>query len=218
LLAVLVLIGLAAGCRSTSTIYSPVDAYDLRGRSLLILEASPQPPLPDPVLMETLAHIEQGLLASPYVARVVSRAAFQQSNATDFALRGDYARFSDTVAVVGFAEREQSQRLGRHEGVDLLVSAQAFYTPCGVCEHGDQVAVVLQLVQAETATLQWRATLTAPVGKSQDDVALAVRELAENVLTALHESIGPKWHRERFRNLSRTAAPTPGPAPAPRAG
>jgi hypothetical protein len=178
-------------------------------RSTLVLEATPQAPLPEATVKALIASLETGILKSPYIGPTVSRAQFQERFRDDFKMRDDYNLLSDTLSVVGLWDREQTARIGKAADTELLLSLEAFSVPCDGCSDGDQVAVAGQMVDAKTGLLIWRATLMNPVDRTPQALESGLRDLSQRLAELFTDSLRPKWHRERFKNLDAERAKAP---------
>lgn len=201
---------LLVGC-ATATVNQPYETALINFRSTLMLDATPAPPLAEAASRRLVAALEQKLLASPYIGKALSREEFRQGFGGQFNLTADYNLLSDTLSAVGLSDREQTSRLGAGTGAEMLLSVQAFSVPCDGCLEGDQVAVVGQMIHAKTGQLVWRATLMRGVERKPAAVTAALDDLAEELTALFNDSLRPKWHRERFKNLSPVLAGQPRP-------
>lgn len=201
------MLGLAlvlCGC-ATGTIYRSVDADQLHGRSVLLLPPARLPPT-DKVLHDDIAaRIDEAIARSPQIGAVMTRKDVSQRSDLSIAIRGDYEQFSNTLSLTGMADPDISYRLNRDLGVELLSMAQIAYLPCAICEEGDQLWLVGQIIEAQTGRLLFRAHLRITV--SGRDPAVLAREgaqLADDYMETLEDAFRLKWHRLRFAHLKPT--------------
>jgi hypothetical protein len=180
----------------------PFETGLINFRTTLMLDATPQPPLAEAEAKALVDKLESRLLASPYIGKATSRNQFRVQHAGDFKLTDDYNLLSDTLSVVGSADREQTARIGKQAGVEFLLGVQVFNVPCDNCLEGDQAAVVGQMYDARTGRLVWRVTLLSGVKRTEASVSAGLQELGDELVTLFNDSLRPKWQRERFRNLN----------------
>lgn len=118
-------------------------------------------------------------------------------------LKRQYDLFTDTLSVVGIAEREGSRQLGKSQNTELLLMPQLFFLPCPGCGTGSQVALVVNLVEADSGRILWRGHFMMPVDNDDpqhhEEVA---REAMDSFFVLFAEDVRPKWHRLRFLGLS----------------
>jgi hypothetical protein len=146
--------------------------------------------------------LEAGIAASPQVSAVLTREALASRKDVPLAISEDYSLFSNTLSLAGVSDPELAIRLGRHFGVELLSVAQLSYLPCGVCEEGDQVWLVGQVVDAGTGRLVFRAHLHTQVStEDAGELARIGEELADAYLEVFEVTFRLKWHRQRFEHL-----------------
>jgi hypothetical protein len=194
----------AAGC-SRSAVYLPYDTEMINRRSMLVLDAVPQAPLPEALAQDLLARIETGLTTSPYAGPALSRAAFKRQFGANARLNHEYELLSDSLSTAGIGDWEQALRLGKATGKEMLVSFQVYHVPCPGCEGGDQVAAVGNMVHAPTGLLVWRATFLRGTNPAPAQLAADAEAVSGDLVRAFNDSLRPKYHRDRFRNLSRNA-------------
>jgi hypothetical protein len=216
-------VALATGACSGVSVNQPFDTSLINFRRTLMLDATPQPPLAEDQAQALVSAIESGMLRSPYLDSSISRAQFHERFDGNFKLRDDYSLLSDTLSVVGLADREQTARIGRLTDVEMLLGAQVFSVPCENCPESDQVAAVGQMIDAKSGQLVWRVTLLKSVNRNPAAVEQALRELSAELLEHFNNSLRPKWQRERFKNLGpglanrpRASIPLPGMERGPR--
>jgi len=194
---------LLLGACSTSSEYRPVDFDAIYKRPAAVVAATRSGAIGEDVHEEVLRQAERTLSETPHLSRVVTRAEVEQALQGDPELRTAYDRFSDTFSVAGFADRDLSRKLAAALDVEVLILVQVYHTPCSTCQGGDQLAAVGAVVEAESARLLWRYHLMENVGQPDAEaVAQGVHELADELLTALNNTIRPKWHRMRFEKLA----------------
>jgi hypothetical protein len=189
----------------------PYETALINFRSTLMLETTPVLPLTEEESRRLVAELESKLLASPYLGPALSRERFRQRFGSKFKLAEDYNLLSDTLSVVGLSDREQTARIGAETGAEMLLGVQVFKVLCDGCPDGDQVAVVGQMIHAKTGQLVWRATLMRGVKRKPPEAAAALHSLVEELAVLFNDSLRPKWHRERFKNLSPVLAGRPRP-------
>ena len=194
---------LLSACQAT-TVYQPVDSDAMAGRSTLVLRPTFVAPVSEKLHKRIIDEVEARLLDYPHLGRVRSRADFARLSQGDRKLRREYNLFSDTLTVVGVTDADGSSRLGKSADVEMLISAQLFYMPCPLCEFGSQLGLVTNLVEASTGKLLWRGHFTSSVPDDNPEAqATTAQKLVENFFLAFDEDLRPKWHRRRFRGLSR---------------
>jgi len=199
-----------AAC-NTASVNQPFETALINHRSTLMLDATPQQPLPEAEAKALVANLETRLLASPYIGKAMSREQFRQQFGGNFKLSDDYGLLSDTLSVVGLSDREQTARIGRLAQVEFLLGVQVFSVPCDSCTEGDQVGAVGQMFDARTGQLVWRVTLLTGVERNPASVSDGLHELSDKMVELFNDSLRPKWQRERFRNLNRKIAGQPRP-------
>jgi hypothetical protein len=200
-----------AACNTVS-VNQPFETALINRRSTLMLDATPQQPLPEAEAKALVENLERRLLASPYIGRAMSREQFRRQYGSNFKLSDDYNILSDTLSVVGLSDREQTARIGKLTDIEFLLGVQVFSVPCDACTEGDQVAAVGQMFDARTGQLVWRVTLLTDAERTPASVSAGLAGLSDRLVALFNDSLRPKWHRERFRNLIAAAdkAPRPG--------
>ena len=173
-----------------------------------MLEASLLPPLPEEILRQTEARVEETLGRLPYLGKVVTRQEMTAKTANDRRGRSAYELLSDTATVLGMTEREISNDVARIEAADLFASIQVLHLPCPSCDQDARIAVVAQIFDARNAQLLWRAHLSRAVANEADAQALGTdaEELTVKLVDMIEYAIKPKWHRQRFDQLRRIPA------------
>ena len=169
-----------------------------------MLTATPLEPLPPEIVERVQARVEEKLLASPYWGRILTREAFRERNRDDRINQFNYQLLSDTVSVLGIADRELSASLAETQGADLAELVQVLHLPCPNCEEKKpRIAMTAQLIDLRTSELQWRLHLSRNVDDDVDAETLAedAADLAEDLIATLDHLIKPKWHRLRFEHL-----------------
>ena len=200
-----VLLGLAllVGC-DRSIEFRPLDYEAFEGRNVLVLTATQLEPLPAEIVEQVQARVEEVLLASPYLGAVLTREGFRERNRDDRITQFKYELLSDTVSVLGIADRELSASLAESQGADLAGVVQVLHLPCPNCqEKKPRIAITVQLIDLRTSELRWRLHLSRIVDNDVDAETLAedAAELAEELVATLDHLIKPKWHRLRFEHL-----------------
>lgn len=202
LLSVIVLLALLAGC-TTATHLQVVDADEMSGRSVLMLEAPRVEPLPAGLQQHTQESVRELLAHSPYVGRFVTQREALTSGNLSPQLRQALERFGDTFVETGVADPEYARQVGEALGVELYSSAQLLFLACPPCEEGSRLWLVGQVAEADGGRVVMRAHLRTGV----DDTPVGLEEPADSLLQDyLHILDGlfrPKWHKLRFRNLQR---------------
>ena len=193
---------LAVGC-SRSAVYMPYDTDLVNRRGVLMLDTQGQNALPEHLAIQEQDRIEASLAASPHMGPVTTRAEFSKRAAENARLENDYTTFSDSMVTAGLGNWEQALRLSQGSKREMLLGFQVYYLPCVGCEGGDQIAATAHMVHGPTGLLVWRATFIQPTSGEAPALEKSAREVANDVLRAFNSSMRPKWHRERFRNLSR---------------
>lgn len=174
----------------------------LHQRSTLFLAVPPYPPTPEALQERVASGVQEAWQASDYLGPLTLPEAFREAPEVTPSLRNDYARFADTLAVSGLANPELSRRLGRAAGVELLTTIMAAYLPCAVCEEGDQLWLVAQVVEAESGELLLRHHLREPDVPADEEALTDIGDdLLARYVDTLNNAARPKWHRQRFKHL-----------------
>lgn len=200
--ALLLLAVLLAACE-TGKVYQPVDSDAMAGRSVMVLQPSRVPPVSRELHGRIIDEVEARLKHFPHLGKLRTRKQVRQSIRDNRPLKRRYALFADTLSVVGIAEREGSYQLGQSQNSELLLMPQLFFLPCPGCGAKSQVALVVNLVEADSGKILWRGHFLSFVDddepQHQEEVA---KEMMESFFVAFEEDVRPKWHRLRFRTLS----------------
>jgi hypothetical protein len=197
------LLAAAGGCTSSSAIYLDAASDHLRNRKVLVVESVPQPPLKEERHRAIVDALERRVLLLPHFGSGITRQQFLQLSEGNFGARNDYQVYADTLSSVGVSDRELARSLGTAAGADLLFNAQAFFVPCAYCTDGDSAYLVSQFVEAATGKLLLRIDLRTHPGPSEQALGEAFAAMEEELLEDLANSLTPRLHIERFRNLKR---------------
>jgi hypothetical protein len=199
---VLPLLLVLTGC-GKAVEFRPHD-YDFFYRhKVLILEATPLPPLPEEIQKQVENRVEKEFEALPYFAHVVSRQAARDSLAGDRATRSRYDLLSDVTSVLAIAERELTLGMAKSQQVDFVATIQALHLPCPHCDKSDRVAVIAQMFEVNNAQLVWRASVSRDVASDADATAIgaAVDDATGELLEIIEHQFKPKWQRLRFLRI-----------------
>ena len=190
------------GCGKTVE-FRPHDYDYFYKRNVLILEATPLPPLSEETLKKVEDRVETWLESSPYLGRVISRQFVRNSLTDDRATRSRYELLSDITSVLAIAERELTLDMARSQKVDFVATIQALRLPCPHCDRSDRVAVIAQMFEVQNATLVWRVSASRDVAGDADSQAIAeaVDLVTDDLLDTMEHQFKPKWHRLRFLRI-----------------
>ena len=188
-----------AGCQQVSVKHTGY--YEsLHGKTLLYLEADLEPPFPEKMHAELQTRIRASIQKSPHLKKVML--ADSLKNSSDPAALGYSQLFSLTVNDTGIIDPEMAIRLGNVSGAALIATAQLYYIPCKVCENGDELWLVGQIISAVEGELLFRMHIKNPVGVNPDDLEEEATDMVVQYLERLELTMEPKWHRLRFGRLS----------------
>lgn len=183
--------------------YQPYDSDVMHGRKVLVLQPSYVPPVSKALHTRIVNEVEKRLTEFPYVGKVMTRQQFLEATRNNRKLRRTYQLISDTASVVGFPDRETARKLGDSQDVGMLMVVQLFYIPCPLCEGSSQLALVTNLIDANSGEVLWRADFSESVPDDEpEERAEVADELVEELFEAMAEALIPKWHRLRFKNLA----------------
>lgn len=192
------------GCYFDDVIYNPVDSDRLNGRSIMVLDSVVLPPFTIAQQKRITNRVEKGILKSRQVGEVLTRKEFFQRKSVSLEDREDYKRFFTRLSLVNVSNPELAHRLGRSLGIELFTSVLVSYIPCSVCEEGDQIWLVGQVVEADRGQVVFRAHLREGVDtKNMQTITRISLELTDEFLEEFEAVFQPKWHRERFSNLKK---------------
>ena len=200
--AALLLALVLGGCGRTVE-FRPHDYDTFYQRNVLILEATPLPPLPEEVLKKVEDRVESRLESSPHLGRVISRKALRDALIDDRATRSRYELLSDISSVLAIAERELTLDMAKSQQVDFVATIQALHLLCPHCDKPDRVAVIAQMFEVQSAELVWRASVSRDVDSDADSPAIAeaVDRVTDDLLETIEHQFKPKWHRLRFLRI-----------------
>ena len=199
MLALLGLLGLTLGACTDVTTYYNLPTEQVHRQRLLLLEPAVLEPTPPAIHARTQAQVRAALLASPDVGEVLDGAEVRRRPQLPLAIASAYDQFTNTLALTGFSDPELAIRLHKGLDVGLLLTVQPAFQPCAVCEAGDQVWVVGQLVDAATGRLAFRAHLVA--NAEPDALAAQFETLTQDYLAEQALAFTLRPHRLRFNHL-----------------
>lgn len=202
------LLGLMAllGSCSASSIYEPVSYKELYGRKALFLEPTYLQPLERELHREIVNRMEKGLADSPMLGGMVARERFREAARGNPALMRNYGLVSDTLSVVGMAERETTARLGKVNQAELLIVTQPLYIPCPECEESSLLVLTGVVVEVATAKILWRIQLIEEVSEEPESFPDIAEQMVADFFDSFTDSLRPKWHRLRFDNLKKNSS------------
>jgi hypothetical protein len=184
-----------------------VDAADLHGKRLLMLEPSLLAPTPEALQERVVQRVDASLAASPDVGAITGRISPAQRSSVGLDVWDAYLNFSNTLSLTGVSNSELAHTLAERLHADLLVLAQPAYIPCPVCPTGDELWVVGQVVQASTGRLALRLHMREHLSSKDPAVVQGTADSLTDDLVhemTLHFRLRP--HRQRFANLHELAA------------
>lgn len=199
----LVLLAAALSACGQTVEFRPYDAGRFQQRSVLTLNPSLILPLPEDILRNAQARVEEAIAASPYLGEVFGPADIRALAARDAIAGSNYDALSDFVTVLGVADREMVLAVTGKRPVDLIFSLQVLHLACPLCEQDDKVGLAAAILDARTAELLWRLHLTEPVSRGADFAELSAEAelLTNELISSLDFLLKPKWHRQRFEHL-----------------
>ena len=205
LLALLLGAPLLGGCVKSSTLYG-APAGDLHGKPVLLLEPSPLAPTRPELHQHVVETIEAALAASPEFGPITRREQMHDRRDLPLSVLDAYSLFSNTLSLAGVADPDLASRLAKGVQVDLLMVAQPAYLPCPICDEGDELWLVGQVVNAHTGRMVFRDHLrVAARGNEPDYLRGLSDDLVREYLTDLTRAFHLRAHRQRFQNLKRPA-------------
>lgn len=193
---------LLGGCYGTSTVYRAAEAYEIHGRSMVMLESTQLPPFSAAGYGQIMKRAEDALEASPQVGRLTTRREVNASTSLSLKDRGTYKTLSNAVSLLSVVNQELAAQLGKALDVQLLSNIHLSYLACPACEEGDSLWLVGQVVDVESGKVVFRTHNSEPVDSGLEDVLLPMAE--EMLATFLEEfdaTFRLKWHRQRYRHL-----------------
>ena len=206
LLATLLALPLLGGC-ITSTTYYGAPAADLHGKPLLLLKPSLLAPTSAELHEHVVGAVEKGLRASPEVGPITGREQVQGRKELPLKVLDAYDLFSNTLSLTGVPDPELAARLANGLGVDLLAVAQPSYLPCPICEQGDELWLVGQVVNAHTGRIVFRDHLKITAHGSDPDYLRGLADdLTAEYLADFNRAFHLRAHRQRFQNLKALAS------------
>ena len=204
IVAALALLSLAS-C-TQSTIMKRVSADALHGKTLLLLEPSLLAPTPPELQAHVVERVEARLAASREFGPI-TRGAELKGRDLPLVVKDAYEVFTNTLSVTGVSDPELSRRLFDGLNEELLVVIQPAYIPCSVCQEGDELWIVGQVVQARTGEVVVRVHLSTNVSDSSLAALQAVADgLSDECVRELERAFHLRPHRQRFAELKRMAA------------
>jgi hypothetical protein len=200
---------LALGACTQSTVFYGAQAHELHGRPILLLRPSLIAPTPESVHNQVVNAVQAGMAALPELGPIVTPEALRQRAGYSLEMKGDYDQYANTLSLTGISDPALSADLADGLKVDLLAQAEPIYLPCSkdICDQGDELWLVGEVVDAHTGRIVFRAHLRTPAGS--DDPALLAKlaeDLTHEYLEDLAIAFRLRAHRERFENLKRLAA------------
>lgn len=198
---------LTLGACSQSTAFYGAPTSELRGKPMLLLRPSLQAPTSEAMQQRLEQRFTETLAKSEDVGPLTRPEELDSRTDLPLRVRDAYTLFSNTLSLTGVSDPELANRLYKSLGVELLAVAQPAYLPCPVCEEGDQLWVVGQVVQARTGRLIFRGHFSAPA-PSGDPAALdaLADELMGDLLHAMAFAFHPRPHRVRFEHLKHSSS------------
>ncbi len=201
-LAALLLLALLLSACTGTAIYQPVDFEVIHDRSAVFLAPAYLPPIDKALHGRIVREAEAELKAFPHFGGLLTHQEAQERALEEPALKRALDLSTETLTVVGIAERGTTSELGSGLDVEMLVTVQIIFTPCENCPEGSQLALIANLVETSSARLLWRGHF---VENMEDYDADAIEEeallLLEEFFEHFDEDLRPKWHRLRFFTL-----------------
>lgn len=195
---------LFGGCILDNVIYHPVDSDRLNGRSIMVLDAVVLPPFTAAQQKRITNRLEKGILNSRHVGDVLTRNEFFQRKSVSLKDREDYKRLFTRLSLVNVPNPEITNRLGRSLDIELFATVLVSHILCDVCEEGDQIWLLGQVVEAERGQVLFRAHLREQVDTQDLQMVTRISEdLTDIFLEEFDAVFRTKWHRQRFSNLKK---------------
>ena len=206
LVAALLGLVLLSAC-TQSTVFYGAQAHELHGKRLLLLRPVLIAPT-DPALQQHVLERTDGALAQlPGLGPILGRDAPRSRPGVSLAVVDAYEQFSSTLSLAGIGDPELARVLLDGLQAELLILVQPTTVPCPVCEQGDELWLVGEVLEARTGRLVFRAHLRGPVGADDAPAQLALANaLIDEFLDYLRQAFRLRAHRERFTHLKALAA------------
>jgi hypothetical protein len=196
---------LALGGCTQSSVMTRVGADELHGKPLLLLQPSLLAPTAEDLQTRVVQRIEAGLAASPEFGPITRGTELAQRD-LPLEVQDAYKVLSNTLSLTGVSDPELARRLADGLHAELLAVVQPAFIPCPVCESGDELWVVGQVVDARTGRVVVRVHLTAPAPDSSLKALQALADsMSEDCLRELEDAFHLRPHRQRFTALKRLA-------------
>jgi len=123
--------------------------------------------------------------------------------ADDRLMRQKADQFIETLNSVTVSDKDLSNPVGKFLSVNDLLVYHIAYWPCGACEGQQKVRIKVRLIDAESGLIVWTATAQQDTEPEDDSVELA-KELTLALAEMFDGRFQPKWHKQRFINLSKS--------------
>lgn len=204
---VLVCACLLLGACTQSRVYYGAQSETMNRKRILLLRPSLLAPTPSALHARVVQQVTAEMDALPDVGELVTLDALRRGGEMPLDLKDAYDQYSNTLSLTGVSDPDLARKLQQAAQVDLLALAQPAYLPCAVCEDGDQLWLVGQIVDAHTGRLVFRAHFSEPAPSNDAAELNAVAdELMADYLDALALAFKLRPHRTRFSNLKAKAA------------
>lgn len=197
---------LVGGCSTKSTLLKDVNYEAFHLKNALFLSPVVSTPTSNELFGEIVDYAEGKIKGSPLLKKFITRKAYLEKVSQNPEARETYTRYSEMLSSVGISDPTMAAKIAKNAGVALLISIQVVSLPCPKCEQGSQLALVGHIVEGKKGEIQWRSHKLHPVVKGKTDpkkLRKLAFELVDETLEILKESLTPKWHRLRFKHLTK---------------